>query len=232
MTRIIRAAVITITTRVIVPDLFIPLAVAAMTLASVHALAPDHWMPLAALARAQRWTASRTAQVTAACGFAHVTVSVVLGAVGLAFGIRVFERWGAEFESMAGVILIGFGVVYGLYGLRHAAAHLHGHAHRRYDHIHEPRRVTPWTVFLLFAADPCLAIFPLMFAAAPLGWTAVFAVVLLYEAATIITMTALVLPARSAANTFVRGQWMHRYGDALAGGFIAAVGISVALLGW
>lgn len=42
---------------------------------------------------------------------------------------------------------------------------------------------------------------------------------------------ALALPARSAADTLVRGQWMHRYGDALAGAFIVAVGVTVALLG-
>jgi hypothetical protein len=213
-------------------QLFFPLAAAAVTLASIHALAPDHWMPLAALARAQGWSATRTARVTTACGFAHVTVSVVLGLVALAFGIRLFDRFGTQLESLAGVILIGFGVLYGLWGLKHAAAHLHGHRHVHYDHVHEPRRVSPWTVFLVFAADPCIAIFPLMFAAAPLGWTAVAAIVVLYEAATIVTMTALVLPARSAANTFVRSHWMHQYGDALAGAFIAVVGITVALLGW
>jgi hypothetical protein len=212
--------------------LFLPLAVAAVTLASVHALAPDHWAPLAALARTQGWSALRTARVTAACGFAHVTVSVVLGLIGLAFGIRIFDRFGAQLESFAGVMLIGFGVLYGIWGLKHAAAHLHGHHHHHYDHVHEPKRVTPWTVFLLYAADPCLAIFPLLFAAAPIGWSSVAAIVLLYEVATILTMTALVLPARSAANTLVRGRWMHQYGDALAGGFIAAVGVTVALLGW
>lgn len=215
------------------PDhLFLPMAAAAVTLASLHALAPDHWMPLAALARAQGWSAGRTARVTAACGFAHVTVSVVLGLVALAFGIRLFDRFGTELESLAGIILIGFGVLYGLWGLKHAAAHLHGHHHAHYDHVHEARRATPWTVFLVFAADPCLAIFPLMFAAAPLGWAEVAGIVMLYEAATIITMTALVLPARSAAKTLVRGQWMHRYGDAVAGAFIATVGATVALLGW
>jgi hypothetical protein len=212
--------------------LFFPLAAAAITIASVHALAPDHWMPLAALARAQKWSPLRTGRITAACGFAHVTVSVVLGAIGLAFGIRVFDRFGAELESLAGAVLIGFGLLYGVWGIKHAAAHLHGHTHARYDHVHEPRRITPWTVFLVFAADPCLAIFPLMFAAAPLGWPAVVAIVILYEAATIATMTALVLPARSAAVTFVRGNWMHRYGDAVAGGFIVAVGVAVSLLGW
>lgn len=213
-------------------QLFVPLAIAAVTMASIHALAPDHWMPLAALARAQGWPALRTARVTAACGAAHVTVSVVLGVVALAFGVRLFERFGAELESFAGIALIVFGVAYAVWGLKHAAAHLHGHRHAHYDHVHGARRATPWTVFLLFAADPCLAIFPLMFAAAPLGWTSVAAIIVLYELATIVTMTALVLPARQAANTFVRGAWMHRYGDAVAGAFIAAVGIAVGLLGW
>lgn len=213
-------------------QLFLPLAVAAVTLASVHSLAPDHWAPLAALARVQGWSAGRTARVTAACGFAHVTVSVMLGLIGLAFGIRIFDRFGAQLESVAGIILIGFGVAYSVWGLKHAAAHLHGHHHHHYDHVHEPRRTTPWSIFLVFAADPCIGIFPLMFAAAPLGWASVAAIILLYETATIATMTALVLPARSAANTFVRGQWMHRYGDALAGAFIVVIGVTVAVLGW
>jgi hypothetical protein len=213
-------------------QLFFPLAAAAVTLASLHALAPDHWMPLAALARAQGWSPARTARVTAVCGFAHVSVSVVIGLAALAFGIRLFERYGAQLESFAGVLLIGFGVLYGLWGLKHAAAHIHGHRHAHYDHVHNAGRVGPWTVFLLFAADPCLAIFPLMFAAAPLGWAHVAAIVLLYQAATMITMTMLVLPARSAAQTLVRGRWMHRYGDAAAGAFIALVGVTVALLGW
>jgi hypothetical protein len=212
--------------------LSLPLALTAVTFASVHALAPDHWLPLAALARAQRWSSMRTARVTAACGFAHVSVSVVIGLVALAFGIRLFEQFGAELESFAGAILIGFGVVYGVWGLRHAAAHLHGHAHRHFDHVHGAGGVTPWTIFLVFAADPCLAIFPLMFAAVPLGWWHVAAIVVLYEAATIVTMTALVLPTRAAANSLVRGAWIHRYGDAVAGAFIAGLGMTVALLGW
>lgn len=215
------------------PDhLFVPIAGAAVTIASIHALAPDHWMPLAALARAQRWSLSRTARVTAACGAAHVTVAVLLGLVALAFGIRLFERFGAALESFAGIALITFGVSYAVWGMRHAAAHVHGHRHTHYDHVHGASRVTPWTVFLLFAADPCLAIFPLMFAAAPLGWSHVATIIVLYELATIATMTALVLPARTAANRLVRGAWMHRYGDAVAGAFITAVGVAVGLLGW
>ena len=90
--------------------------------------------------------------------------------------------------------------------------------------------MTPWLLFLVFCADPCVAVIPLMFAAAPLGWMALAAVVAAYEAATIGTMVVLVLPARMVASA-VRSAWIDQYGDALAGGVIAGVGIAVFGLG-
>jgi hypothetical protein len=91
-------------------------------------------------------------------------------------------------------------------------------------------RVTPWTLFLLFSADPCVAVIPLMFAAAPLGWGSTLAVIVAYEAATIVPMVLLAVPARAAAAT-IRGAWAERYGDALAGGGVALVGLAVLNLG-
>ena len=82
----------------------------------------------------------------------------------------------------------------------------------------------------MFSADPCVAVIPLMFAAVPLGWSSTLAVVTAYELATIATMVMLVLPARAAAGA-VGGGWADRYGDALAGGMIAAVGLAVVSLG-
>jgi len=70
----------------------------------------------------------------------------------------------------------------------------------------------------------------LMFAAAPLGWISTLLVVLAYEVATIATMVGLALPAREVAST-VRGAWADRFGDALAGGIITAVGVFVAVVG-
>jgi hypothetical protein len=90
--------------------------------------------------------------------------------------------------------------------------------------------MTPWMLFLVFSADPCVAVIPLLFAAAPLGWGSSLAVIVSYEVATIGTMVALVLPAR-AVTAAVRGRWADRFGDALAGGIIVAVGIAVVSLG-
>jgi hypothetical protein len=69
-----------------------------------------------------------------------------------------------------------------------------------------------------------------LFATAPLGWGSTLAVIVSYELATIGTMVALVLPARAVTST-VRGAWADRFGDALAGAIIAAVGVAVVSLG-
>jgi len=218
---------------------------AAIGIGAVHTCAPDHWMPFAALSRAERWTARRTAAITAACGLGHVTVSVLLGLLALVFGREVLQAFGERMESVSGLLLIGFGVAYAAWGLRgavaarmHRHAHAHGMAHVHFHaHAHSHAtadaargRVTPWTLFLLFSADPCVAVIPLMFAAAPLGWGSTLAVIAAYEAATIATMVLLVLPARAAAAT-VRGAWADRYGDALAGGVVALVGLAVLSFG-
>jgi len=208
------------------------LALAAVTLGSLHTLAPDHWVPFAALARAQGWSRGRTARITALCGFGHVSVSAILGVLALLFGLEMLRAVGQRMEAVAGLLLIGFGLVYAIYGLRRAAGtRVHGHHHAHYDHVHEPHRMTPWALFLLFSADPCVAVIPILFAAAPLGVARTAVVVGAYELATIGTMVALVVPAAAAA-TRVTGHWVEHYGDAAAGAIIVSVGVLVAAMGW
>ena len=212
--------------------LFLSLALGSMAVGALHSLAPDHWLPFAAVARARGWSVGRTARITVLCGLGHVTGSVVLGLLGLLLGVEAFARFGSRMEQVAGLLLVGFGLAYGAWGLRNAAGHrLHGHRHRHYDHVHDASRATAWSLFLLFSADPCVAVSPILFAAAPLGALRTTGVVALYELATIATMVALVLPARAGAQR-LRWHWLDHYGDAAAGAFIAVVGIAVTALGW
>ena len=90
--------------------------------------------------------------------------------------------------------------------------------------------MTAWTLFLLFSADPCVAVIPLLFAAAPLGAAPAAGIVLVYEVSTLATMVALVLPARAGASR-LRAPWLDRYGDAVAGALIAVIGLAVGALG-
>ena len=148
-------------------DMTFALVAAAASIGSVHSLAPDHWVPFVALARAGRWSTKRTATLTAACGLGHVTVSVVLGLVAALLGLELLEIFGRRLEAVAGLCLIGFGVVYALWGLHvgirrhwhhHGHGGLHWHAGGAHGHVHEDETpMSAWALFLLFSADPCVA---------------------------------------------------------------------------
>lgn len=244
--------------------LFAPLAMAAVSVAALHSLAPDHWLPFAALSRARGWSAGRTAAVTLLCGSGHVGFTALLGAAGVLIGRDLIEGSGARLESVAGVLLVAFGSVYALWGLRRAAGtHLHGghhgwrHVHDHHHdwrhrghhhhgdgshaeeepfvvgdaHIHEPSRLAVGSLFVVFSLDVCAALLPLILASAPLGLGAAATIVALYAATTLVTMTSLVLAARSGV-ALLRLPGAHRYEDVLAGALIAAIGLAAMVIGF
>ena len=200
----------------------VALMFAAATVGSLHTLAPDHWVPFAALARASNWSTRRTARTTMLCGFGHVTSSALLAILASFAGLKVLERLGAQLERQATLLLIAFGFVYLVWGLRRSFS---GHTHR---HWHSS--LTTWSLFLLFCADPCVAVMPLVFAAAIEGLAAVAAVIVVYELATIATMIALVLSAHAGVRR-LELPWIDRFGDAVAGAVIVCIGAFVGLLG-
>ncbi|MGB8331307.1 MAG: hypothetical protein WCE62_14375, partial [Polyangiales bacterium] len=99
------------------------------------------------------------------------------------------------------------------------------------DHVHDPSRASIWSLFLIYCADPCIAVVPILFAAAPLSTAEQISIVVVYEVATVGTMVVLVALAHSGAKLF-KGQWIERYGDGAAGALIAATGVMVAILDW
>lgn len=131
----------------IAPDLSL-LALTAASIGFVHTLlGPDHYLPFVALAKARRWSASRTATVTLACGIGHVLSSILIGTIGIAAGSAVdrllhVESWRGD---IAAWLLFGFGLAYLAWGVKRALrgeTHSHDHIHAdgtRHRHVHDHR---------------------------------------------------------------------------------------------
>ena len=88
------------------------LILGAMAVGALHTIAPDHWLPFAALARSRGWSPRRAARTTMLCGFGHVTVSAALAIAALFVGLTVIHRFGTHLESRAVYLRIAFGVAY------------------------------------------------------------------------------------------------------------------------
>lgn len=123
------------------------LCAAAVTIGFLHTLfGPDHYVPFAAMARAGQWSQRKTLVVTLCCGLAHVGSSVLLGLIGLALGLIVFQLETIEEHrgNVAGWLLISFGVAYCVWGLMQALRnrpHTHLHVHpdgtmHAHEHVH------------------------------------------------------------------------------------------------
>ena len=212
------------------------IALTAAAVGALHSVAPDHWVPFAALARARRWSAAHTARITILCGLGHVTVSAILGVVALITGLKAVHALGIRLEEHATLLLMAFGTIYMVWGLwrsfrRDPLAvmhhHHHHHAHGHNDHDHG---LTEWSLFALFSLDPCVAVIPMIVVASAGGWRAVGAVVAVYELATIAAMIVLVGIAVAGVR-MIRLGFLDRYGDAVAGGLILTTGGVLAVLG-
>jgi len=233
-------------------DLYMLILVAA-SVAFVHTLSgPDHYLPFIAMARASRWSMAKAAWVTLLCGLGHVASSVFLGVVGIAAVLGVDRLVAVEgFRAdLAAWGMIGFGLVYLVWGLRKAArgrphehwhAHVDGRLHRHmhlharehvHVHAHEAKpRLTPWILFTLFLFGPCEPMIPiLMYPALAHSRTGVVLVTLVFATVTLATMLAVVLSVLHGARRVRLGS-AERYAHALAGGAVLGCGVAMKFLG-
>lgn len=219
------------------PDPALPILLGtAVTIGVTHTLiGPDHYVPFLAIARARGWTVRRALTVTLLCGLGHVLSSVVIGAVGIAAGSALgrLEAIEGARGDLASWALIGFGCLYGAWGLwrarrGHGHRHLPGGGHAADGDTHS---VTFWTLFIVFVLGPCEPLIPiLMFPATRHDWHGVALVALVFGTATIGTMAVVVL-AGLRGLALVRAPALERYAHALAGGIIATCGMAIRLFG-
>lgn len=132
------------------------------SIAFFHALAPDHWMPFAAIGRAQKWSKLKLLWITFISGLGHVGISILFSVIGIALGFSLSKIKALEGNrgQVAIWLLIGFGIAYMLWGIKKAG-------HDRHEHPDEEtlrkNTVAVWTLFAVIVLGPCEPLIPLAF---------------------------------------------------------------------
>jgi sulfite exporter TauE/SafE len=234
---------------------FILLLTTAATLGFAHTLfGPDHYLPFIVIAKAKKWSPAKTAWVTFLCGLGHVGSSVVIGLVGIVFGVALLKLQDIEAfrGNIAGWLLFGFGLAYFVYGLRkswknrpHKHPHLHEdgsvheHVHThviQHAHIHiekeeDTANLTPWVLFVIFVFGPCEVLIPLvMYPVAQASWFAMLLVVGTFSLATVATMLTIVTLGTYGISAS-RFPLLERHSEAVAGFSIMLCGAAIQFLG-
>jgi hypothetical protein len=120
----------------------------------LHTIVPDHWAPIAVLARQRGWTRAETARAAAQAGLGHVGTTLLFGIAVWIAGAAAAKWFGVIVDELASLALIGFGlwIAFGAWremgeADRHLADHHdddQGHHHQHGHHEHEGSDSGPW----------------------------------------------------------------------------------------
>ena len=179
----------------------------------------------------------------------HVLVSMAVGFLGILLGTEgargIADRVGQSLESLAGLLLVVFGLVYGIWAHRrearaHRAGHErgsdglalleHGHVHA-HGHMLErlfQKVVSGGSLVVIIGISPCALLVPILFAASAHSRVALIGSGIGFAVCTIGTMVGVTLFATRSMRRFDL-PFFTRDGDLVSGMLIAAAGLLIML---
>src|SRR3972149_9965179 len=101
----------------------------AFLLSIVHASIPNHWIPLVALSKAEKWNEKSTMGITAIAGFAHTLSTIIIGIIVGFLGYKLSGSYSFIVGVIAPSILILLGIIYLILSIRDNRHHHHHHSH-------------------------------------------------------------------------------------------------------
>ncbi|MDD4938994.1 MAG: hypothetical protein PHE18_04995 [Candidatus Omnitrophica bacterium] len=197
------------------------------SVAFFHALAPDHWMPFAAMAKAQNWPRSKLFWITLISGIGHVGISIIFGIIGILLGFSLSRLKALEGHrgEVALWLLIGFGIAYMLWGIKKARQ-----KNQKSMDESKTKTMALWMLFAVIILGPCEPLIPLVFLGYNYGYTGIAAVSAVFSVITIAMMLSQSFLAFKGVQ-LIKYDFAEKYSHALAGLVIALTGVSVMILG-
>lgn len=174
--------------------------IGSLILSLTHALIPNHWFPLAAISRSEKWTKQESIRITAITGFLHTLSTIIFGILVGFIGLRISELSELS-EHLAPMILIIFGIFLILMQIKNKGQHSHikidTNKLNREKNKSKLAIVTSLGVMMFFS--PCIEIEAYYFnVGAKLGWLGIFILSITYLVITLIMMVILVELARTS----------------------------------
>jgi putative Mn2+ efflux pump MntP len=184
-----------------------------------HALIPNHWLPLVAIARSEKWEKYELILVASISASAHVMGTVILGiALGMV-GSKLAYHFEGYVHVIAPVLLIIFGLVYFTVNLPH-------HHTANNDVPHYKKSKTKWV--LIFATtmflSPCLEVESLFLTAGAYGLDGILLIALVYAVISITGIITLVILAFKGVK-MMNSQFIEHNEKRITGIVLIIVGI-------
>ena len=177
----------------------ISILIGSLLISILHALIPNHWLPVLAVGRKEGWDLAEISRITFIAGSAHVLSTVVIGILlGLIGGELTSQM--ENFMHITGPSIL---ILMGLYFLRQHYRHHHFHVERK---TLEKKSKTSIVLALTTAMflSPCMEIEAYFLVAGSKGWPLILTIALIYST---ITLTGMLIWIRIVYKGLLKLNW-------------------------
>ena len=171
----------------------------ALIISLLHAIIPNHWLPVIAIGRKEGWTTAEVTKVTFICALAHgistIFIGIVLGFLGAKLGSAL-----THFTNIiAPIILIVIGLIFIYRHHRHKHFHIDGELKKK-----KTKAAIITALVIAMFLSPCMEIEAYFLLAGTQATWLVWFIALLYL---LITTTGMVLLVRFAYKGLLKLNW-------------------------
>lgn len=158
--------------------------IGSAVLSMLHALLPNHWLPIIAIAQQKKWSLRDTLFVTGVGAFAHSLSTIIIGVLMGYLGHKLSSKFEYFIDYAAPAILIIMGAIF-IY--QH---HSHHHFHISKSKLEKLN--SKWKIVLALAVammfSPCLEISGFFLSAGASGLDKIVMIASIYAGCTIVGM--------------------------------------------
>ncbi len=190
-----------------------------IVLGIVHALIPNHWLPLVAIAKTEKWSRHELMFVTFFSASAHVIGTVILGIVLGVVGLKLARQYEDYIHVIAPVLLILFGLIYFTINLPH-----HHSNTEENNRIKKSKAKWIFLFVTMMFLSPCLEVESLFLAAGAYGLSSILWLGLVYALVSITGITGLVALAFKGVR-LINADIIEQNEKRITGIVLIAVGI-------
>lgn len=218
----------------------------SIVLSTIHALIPNHWLPIVTISKVENWSNQRIFLVTAIIAFAHILSTIIIGILVGLLGYKLSSEYEFYTKIAAPLILVSIGLFYLIlefkkkkhsYDHNHNHSHDHGHSH---GHSHNHNDLisivsTNKSFFAIIASlaissffTPCIELEAYYFTAGIFGWPGIAMVSFIYAGVTILgTILLVFLGIKGFKN--IKFKILEEHERSFIGGVLIILGIAIYL---
>lgn len=197
----------------------------ALIISLLHAIIPNHWLPVIAIGRKDQWSVAEVTKVTLICALAHGISTVLIGILLGFLGAKLDDNLTYFTTIIAPIMLVSIGLIF-IY--RH---HRHKHFHIDDDiNKKKPKAAIITALVLAMFFSPCMEIEAYFLLAGTQATWLVWFIAFLYL---LITTTGMVLLVRFAYKGLLKLNWhsLEHNAGIITGLTLVATGIISFFIG-